>query len=257
VEIHPAAVVHPLAKVGEGSRIGPFSVLGPKVSLGKECELTSHVVIDGDTIVGDRCRFFPFSSVGLSPQDLKYKGELTQVRIGSENVFRENVTVHAGTAGGGGVTAIGDRNLFMAYTHIAHDCQVESDALFANAATLAGHVTVEKSAAIGAFSGVHQFCRIGAYAYVGGYSVITQDALPYVLTVGNRAKAFGINVIGLRRKSFSEETIEALRRAYRLLFRSNLNTSQALSKIEETLSEVPEVAYLTSFIRSSERGIVK
>jgi len=257
VQIHPTAVVHAGAKIGEGCRVGPFSVVGAGVSLGPDCELISHVVIQGMTEAGEGCRFFPFCSIGLEPQDLKYRGEPTSVVIGSRNTFRESVTVHAGTPGGGGVTTIADRNLFMAYSHVAHDCKVGSDTVFANGATLAGHVSVEDFSVIGAFSGVHQFCRIGAHAYIGGYSVITQDALPYVLTVGNRARAFGINLVGLKRKRFSGEAITALRRAYRLLFHSKLTTTRALARIEKDLAGVPEVAYLTSFIRSSERGIVK
>lgn len=257
VEAHPTAVVAPEARVGEGAWIGPYCVIGAGVRLGARCRLRSHVVIDGDTEVGEDCHFFPFVSVGLPPQDLKYRGESTRVRIGRENVFREGITVHAGTAGGGGVTRIGDQNLFMAYAHVAHDCQVGNGTIFANAATLAGHVKVEDFAAIGAFSGVHQFCRIGTHAYIGGYSVVTQDALPYVLTVGNRARAYGVNVIGLKRKHFREETVESLRRAYRILFHSKLNTTRALARIEGELGDIPEVAYLASFIRSSQRGIVK
>jgi UDP-N-acetylglucosamine acyltransferase len=255
--IHPTAVIDPTAEIGRGCRVGPFCVVGNQVRLGEDCELISHVVLQGDTEVGAGCRFFPFSAVGLEPQDLKYRGEPSRVRIGGLNQFRENCTVHAGTSGGGGVTTIGDRNLFMAYTHVAHDCQVASDTIFANAATLAGHVTVEEHAVIGAFSGVHQFCRIGSHAYIGGYSVITQDALPYVLTVGNRARAFGINVIGLKRKAFPEEIIASLKQAYRLLFHSKLTTSRALEQIDQELGAVSEVAKLASFIRASQRGIVK
>jgi len=256
-QVHPMAIVHPGARLGERCRIGPFSVVGDQVQLGAGCELVSHVVIQGDTEVGEECRFFPFSSVGLEPQDLKYHGERTRVRIGSHNLFRECCTVHSGTAGGGGVTSIGDRNLFMAYAHVAHDCRVGCDTVFANAATLAGHVVVENFAVIGAFSGVHQFCRIGAYAYIGGYSVITQDALPYILTVGNRARAFGINVIGLKRRAFPEQTLNALKRAYRLLFQSKLTTSRALEQMEQEMGEVQEVVYLASFIKATERGIIK
>ena len=256
-QVHPTAIVHPSARLGDGCRVGPFSTVGESVRLGAGCELISHVVIGGDTEVGEECRFFPFSSVGLEPQDLKYRGEPTRVRIGARNQFRECCTVHSGTAGGGGITSIGDRNLLMAYTHVAHDCHVGSDTVFANAATLAGHVTVEDFAVIGAFSGVHQFCRIGEYAYIGGYSVITQDALPFVLTVGNRARAFGINVIGLKRKAFSDESIAALKQAYRLLFHSKLTTTRALEQMDRELGGVREVACLASFIRSSERGIVK
>jgi UDP-N-acetylglucosamine acyltransferase len=255
--VHASAIVHPDAKIGAGCRIGPFSVVGAGVTLGPQCELMSHAVLDGRVEVGEACRFFPFCSIGLEPQDLKYRGEPTRVVIGRRNTFREFVTVHSGTQGGGAVTTIGDRNLFMAYTHVAHDCRVGSDTIFANAATLAGHVTVEDFAVIGAFSGVHQFCRIGAHAYIGGYSVITQDALPYVLTVGNRAKAYGMNLVGLKRRAFSEASIAALRQAYRLLFQSNLTTTRALERIDRDLGGIPEVAYLASFIRSSERGIVK
>jgi len=255
--VHPTAIVHPGASLGDGCRIGPYSVVGEAVRLGRNCELVSHAVVQGDTEVGEGCRFFPFCSIGLEPQDLKYKGEATRVVIGSRNAFREFTTVHAGTAGGGGVTRIGDRNFFMASTHIAHDCQVGNDTIFANAATLAGHVTVEDFAVIGAFSGVHQFCRIGSHAYIGGYSVITQDALPFVLTVGNRARAYGINLIGLKRRGFGSETIAGLRKAYRLLFHSKLTTTRALARIEKDLGGIPEVAALASFIRSSERGIVK
>jgi UDP-N-acetylglucosamine acyltransferase len=257
VQAHPTSVIHPSAELGAGCRIGPFCSVGGQVRLGDDSELISHVVLQGNTEIGKGCRFFPFTAVGLEPQDLKYRGEPTQVRIGGSNQFRENCTVHAGTVGGGGVTTIGDRNLFMAYTHVAHDCHVANDTIFANAATLAGHVTVEDFAVIGAFSGVHQFCRIGSHAYIGGYSVITQDALPYVLTVGNRARAFGINVIGLKRRSFSEEAIGALKSAYRLLFHSKLTTTRALEQMEEELGSVREVSYLAAFIRASQRGIVK
>jgi UDP-N-acetylglucosamine acyltransferase len=255
--VHPTALVHAGANLGEGCRIGPYSVVGAEVRLGANCELVSHAVIQGNTEVGEGCRLFPFCSIGLEPQDLKFKGESTRVVIGSRNTFREFTTVHAGTEGGGGVTRIGDRNFFMASTHVAHDCQVGSDTIFANAATLAGHVKVEDFAVIGAFSGVHQFCRIGSHAYIGGYSVITQDALPFVLTVGNRARAYGINLIGLKRKGFPAKTIDGLRKAYRLLFHSKLTTTRALARIDRDLAGIPEVAYLASFIRSSERGIVK
>jgi UDP-N-acetylglucosamine acyltransferase len=252
VEIHPTAVVHPGASLGEGCRVGPFSLVGEGVRLGPNCEIVSHAVIQGDTEVGERCRFFPFCSVGMEPQDLKFKGERTRVAIGDRNTFREFTTIHAGTSGGGGITRIGHRNFFMAYAHVAHDCQVGSDTIFANAATLAGHVIVEDFSVIGAFSGVHQFCRVGAHAYIGGYSVITQDALPYVLTVGNRARAYGINLIGLKRRSFSPEAMEGLRKAYRLLFHSKLTTTRALARIDKELGGIPEVSYLASFIRSSE-----
>ena len=257
VTLHPTAQIHPAALLGDGTTVGAFSVIGADVSLGSGCEVGPHAVIEGPTVMGSRCKIFPFACIGMAPQDLKYQGERTTIDIGDDNVFREGVTVHRGTAGGGGVTRIGSGNLLMAQTHIAHDCQVESHVIFANAATLAGHVVVEEGATIGAFSGVHQFCRVGAHAYVGGYSVITQDALPYVLTVGNRAKSFGINVVGLERKSFPPETIQALRQAYRILFRSRLTLDEALVRLRDEFAGQNEVGRLVAFIRGSKRGVVR
>jgi UDP-N-acetylglucosamine acyltransferase len=255
--IHPSAVVDPSARLGPGTTVGPYGVIGPEVSLGPGCDVGPHVVIRGPSTIGARCRFFPFACIGEDPQDLKYGGERTTLEIGDDNVFRESVTVHRGTAGGGGVTCIGSGNLLMAGTHVAHDCQVGSRVIFANAATLAGHVTVEDGATIGAFSGVHQFCRVGRHAYIGGYSVITQDALPYVLTVGNRARSFGINVIGLERKGFAPEAIEALKRAYRILFRSRLTLKAGLARLDRELGGCEEVRLLAAFIRGSTRGVIR
>jgi UDP-N-acetylglucosamine acyltransferase len=214
-------------------------------------------VIEGPTTIGAGARVHPFAALGLAPQDLKFKGEPTRLEIGDDNTFREGVTVHRGTAGGGGVTRIGSRNLLMVGAHVAHDCRVGDGVIFANAATLAGHVTVEDGATVGAFSGVHQFCRIGRHAYIGGYSVITQDALPYVLTVGNRARSYGINVIGLERKSFPAGTIAALKRAYRTLFRMRLGLDEAVRRLEDDAAEVAEVRTLLEFIRGSERGVIR
>ena len=255
--IHPTAIVAPEARFGTGTVVGAYSVIGPRVVIGEGCQVGPHVVIEGPTTIGDRCRFYPFACIGTDPQDLKYRGEETRLEIGDDNVFREGVTVHRGTAGGGGVTRIGSHNLLMAQTHVAHDCQVGSHVIFANAATLAGHVTVEDGATVGAFSGVHQFCRVGRHAYVGGYSVITQDALPYVLTVGNRAKGFGINVIGLERKQFSAEAIAALKNAYRILFRSRLTLAAACAQVEAECGAQPEVRVLLEFIQRSERGVIR
>ena len=198
-----------------------------------------------------------FASIGSEPQDLKFAGESTRLEIGDDNTFREFVTINRGTTGGGGVTRIGSGNFFMAYSHVAHDCEVGNETIFANAATLAGHVVVEDGATVGAYSGVHQFCRVGKHAFIGGYTVVTQDALPFVKTVGNRAKPYGINTIGLERKGFGSETILALKRAYRLLFLSKLNVGQATERIEAELAEHDDCRYLISFIRSSNRGIVK
>lgn len=255
--IHPWAQIDPSATLGPDTTVGAFSVIGADVVLGSGCTVMPHAVIEGPSTLGARNRIFPFACVGTEPQDLKYGGERTTLEIGDRNTFRESVTVHRGTAGGGGVTRIGSGNLLMAGTHVAHDCQVGDDVVFANAATLAGHVAVEDGATIGAFSGVHQFCRVGQQAYIGGYSVITQDAMPYVLTVGNRAKSYGINVIGLERRNFSEESIRALKHAYRILFRSKMSLDEAFGQIEDEFAGQPEVVILTAFIRRSERGVIR
>ena len=254
--IDPRAVVSPGAVLGEGTTVGPFSVIGPKVRIGRDCEVFSHVVIDGNTEIGDRCRIFPFASVGLPPQDLKYKGEDTRLVVGSDNVIRESVTLNLGTAGGGGLTKIGDRNLLMVGTHIAHDCLVGSGIIFANASTLAGHVEVQDGSTIGAFSGVHQFCRIGREAFIGGYSVVTQDALPFCLSVGNRAEGHGPNLVGLKRKGYPEATIHAIKQAYRTIFRSKKNRTEALDEVESESGSIPEVRVLIEFIRTAERGVI-
>lgn len=256
VEIHATAIVHDSAIVGPGTTIGPHAVVGSHVRLGRRNRVGASVVIDGRTDIGDDNEFFPFASIGLAPQDLKYANEPTRLVIGSHNMFRESVTVHRGTAGGGGVTRIGDRNLFMAYAHVAHDCQVASDTIFGNAATLGGHVHVGDFVTISAYSGVHQFCRVGQHAFIGGYTVVTKDALPFAKTVGNRARIFGLNTIGLVRRGFPQDVVRRLRGAYRLLLVSKLNTSQALDEIDRSQAlECDEVRYLVDFIRSSQRGV--
>jgi UDP-N-acetylglucosamine acyltransferase len=252
--VHPAAIVHPGAEIGAGTIVGPFASIGEHVRIGRNCRIGASTVIDGWTEIGDGNEIFPMASIGLVPQDLKFGGEPTRVVIGERNVIREFVTIHRGTALGGGLTSIGNRNLLMAYTHIAHDCHVRNDTIFGNGATLAGHVLVEDFANIGAFSGVHQFCRVGKYAFIGGYSVVTKDALPFAKTVGNRARIYGINTIGLIRRGFSQDTIAKLRRAYRHLLHSN--TSRALAQIERDASlRCDDVAYVVEFIRSSKRGV--
>ena len=255
--IDPSAQVHPSARVGAGTTIGPFCQVGPEVVIGARCQIGASVVIDGWTEIGDDTRIYPMASIGLAPQDLKYKGERTRLAIGRGNTFREFVTIHRGTLGGGGETTIGDRNLFMAYAHVAHDCHIGNDTIFANGATLAGHVTVEDFATISAYSGVHQFCRVGRHAYVGGYTVITKDALPFGKSVGNRARMYGLNTIGLARRGFTADTISQLKRAYRYLLQSKLNTSRALVQIERDPGLTsPEVRYLVDFIRTSRRGVI-
>jgi UDP-N-acetylglucosamine acyltransferase len=255
--VHASARVDPGATIAPDAEIGPYCVVGADVRIGAGTVLMSHVVVGGPTTIGERNRVFPFACVGMEPQDLKYRGEPTTLEIGDRNLLREGVTLHRGTQGGGGVTRLGSDNLLMAGTHVAHDCHVGNRVIFANAATLAGHVTVEDGATIGAFSGVHQFCRVGRQAYIGGYSVLTQDAAPYVLTVGNRAKAFGINVVGLERKGVPAETIQALKQAYRLLFRARLAQQEALAKVRAELGEFEEVRILADFIAGSERGVIR
>ncbi len=255
-DIHPSAIIAPGAQIGPGTVIGPHATIGPNVRIGANCRVGASSVIDGWTTIGDHNEFHPFVSIGLAPQDLKYRGGVTRVSIGSSNVFREFVTVHRGTEGGGGLTHIGDRNVFMAYAHIAHDCHVGDETIFGNGATLGGHVHVEDFATISAFSGVHQFCRVGRYAFIGGYSVVTKDALPYGKTVGNRARIYGLNTIGLVRRGFSATLVRQIRQAYRTLLQSKMNTSQALQHIEQDPDlQVPEVQLLVSFIRTAARGV--
>jgi UDP-N-acetylglucosamine acyltransferase len=252
--IHRSAIVHPSARIGEGTVVGPYATIGEHVTIGRDCRIGASAVIDGWTDIGDGNEIFPMASVGLPPQDMKFGGEPTRLTIGDRNVIREFVTIHRGTAGGGGLTRIGDRNLFMAYAHVAHDCHVGNETIFANGATLAGHVLVEDYATVGAFSGVHQFCRVGRYAFIGGYSVVTKDALPYAKTVGNRARIYGINTIGLKRRKFAPEAIDKLRRAYHFLLHSN--TSRAIAHIErDPTLKSDEVQYLLDFIRTSTRGV--
>ncbi|MCA1625064.1 MAG: acyl-ACP--UDP-N-acetylglucosamine O-acyltransferase [Acidobacteria bacterium] len=255
--IHESAIVSPQAKIGKNCYIGAYSTIGNEVILGENVRLESHVVIDGKTEIGDETKIFPFVSIGLAPQDLKYKGEATATEIGKRNQIREFVTVHRGTTGGGGLTKIGDDNLLMAQAHIAHDCQIGNEVIMANAATLAGHVEIADRANIGAYSGVHQFCRIGLEAFVGGYSVIVKDALPFAISQGNHAKCYGLNRLGLKRRGYAKETIEKLHHAYHLLLSSKLNTSQALEKIKEDIRDCAEVDLLVNFIETSKRGVVK
>ena len=257
VFIHESAIVSPKAKIGEDCHIGAFSVVGDEVVLGNRVHLESHVVIDGKTSVGDETRVFPFVSIGLAPQDLKYKGEPTATEIGKRNHLREFVTIHRGTTGGGGLTKIGDDNLLMAQAHVAHDCQIGNEVIMANAATLAGHVTIADRANVGAYSGVHQFCRVGREAFVGGYSVVVKDALPFAISQGNHAKCYGLNRLGMKRRGHSKESIENLHHAYHLLLSSKLNTSQAVERMKAEIADCAEVDYLIEFIESSKRGVVK
>ncbi len=253
-DVDPLARVAPEAVLEPGVRVGPFCVVGPRVRLGSGTVLQSHVVIEGDTQVGGGNTFFPFSSIGLVPQDLKYRGEAARVEIGDRNIFREGTTVHRGTEGGGGVTRIGSDNLFMAQAHVAHDCRVGSHAVFANSAALSGHVEVQDYATLGGFAGVHQFCRVGTHAFMGGGTVATKDVLPYSLTVGDRARLYGLNLVGLRRRGFTKEAIGALRDAFRLLSRAG--ATEALRRWEAQGPHSSEVDTLIAFVRGAKRGVI-
>jgi len=256
--VDPRAAVSPRARLGQGVSIGPYAVVGDDVELGDGCVVHGQAAVEGPSRFGRENQFFPFSCVGASPQDRKYHGEPTRLEAGDRNVFREYVTVNRGTTGGGGVTRIGSDNLILAYSHIAHDCQIGSHTLFVNGATLAGHVTVEDHATVGAFCPVHQFCRIGRYAYIAASTVITQDVLPYSKTVEPReTRCYGVNTIGLEREGFSKERIAAIEKAFRLLLRSKMNTTQAVERVREELGESEDVSVLLRFIESAERGIVK
>jgi UDP-N-acetylglucosamine acyltransferase len=256
--VDPTARVHAAARIGAGTTIGPYCTIGPEVQIGERCTIGASVVIDGWTEIGDETQIYPMGSIGLAPQDLKYRGERTRLVIGRRNIFREFVTINRGTQGGGGETTIGDNNLFMAYVHVAHDCHIGSDTIFGPHATLGGHVDVEDFANVSAGSAVHQFCRVGRYGFIGGYSVVTKDALPFARTIGSRpARSFGVNTIGLSRRGFTPETISQLKQAYRYLTQSKLNTSRALAQIDKDPAlSAPEVRYLIDFIRSSRRGVI-
>jgi UDP-N-acetylglucosamine acyltransferase len=256
--VHATAIVDAAARIAPDADIGPYCILGPEVEIGPRTRLMANVYMEGPAWIGEDNLFFPYSTVGVASQDLKYKGERAETRIGDRNRIREFVTIHRGTAGGGLVTRIGSDNLLMAYTHVAHDCQVGSHCILGNAVTFAGHVTVGDWAIIEAFSGVHQFCRVGRHAIVGGYSVITQDVLPFSQTVTPReSKVYGANKVGLQRRGFGTDAVEKLQTAMRLLSRAGLNTSQAVERIRAELLPSEEVEELLAFIATSERGIVK
>lgn len=258
VSIHSSAKVHAQAKLDVGVRVGPYCVIGQDVSIGKNTKIEAHVFIDGQTEIGADCHFSPFSSIGTEPQDLTYKEEKTFLKIGDRNKFREFITVNRGTVKGGGKTLIGNDNYFMAYSHIGHDCLVGDETVFINGATLGGHVAVDDYVYISAFSAVHQFCQVGKHALIGGYSVITQDVLPFCRVAGSRpVLLYGLNTIGLRRRGFSNQRIKALKEMFKIFFYSDLNTTQAVEKIKEQFSRSEDKDEILGFIRSSKRGIIK
>ena len=255
--IHPTAIVDPAARIAESAEIGPYCIIGADVEIGPRTRLMANNFLEGPSWIGADNIFFPYSTVGVASQDLKYKGERAETRIGDRNRIREFVTIHRGTAGGGGVTRIGNDNLLMAQAHVAHDCQVGSNIIMANAATLAGHVEIADRASVGAYSGVHQFCRVGYEAFVGGYSVVVKDAPPFAIIQGNHAKCYGLNRIGLRRRGYSKETIEKLNHAYHLYLSAKLNTTQAVERMRDEVGDCKEVEVLIDFIETSKRGVVK
>ena len=257
-KIHAQAVVSTAAKLGTGVEVGAFAVVGPDVELGEGCVVHSHAVINGPSKFGARNVFHPFCVIGGDPQDYTFRGEHVELLVGDGNIFREHVTISRGTKKGGAVTRVGDDNFFLSYSHVGHDCQVGNGTLFVNGATLAGHVTVQDFVTIGAFSPVHQFCRLGKYAYIGASTVITQDVLPFSLIVTEReTRCFGANTIGLERKGFSPERIQALQRAFKILLRSKKNTTQALEDMRKTLGDSADAQEMITFVEKAERGIVK
>lgn len=256
--IHANAIVDPAASIAASADIGPFCVIGADVTIGDRTRLMGHVFVEGPIQIGDDNVFFPYASVGVAPQDLKYKGERSRTVIGNNNQIREFVTIHRGTEGGGMLTSIGSHNLLSAYTHVAHDVHIGDHTVLSHGATLGGHVSIGDWAVVGAHCGVHQFCRVGRHAMIGGYSVVTQDVLPFATTVSTREnKIFGANRIGLERRQFSDEVIESLQTALRLLTRARLNTTQAVERIRAELPSSPELTELLDFIASSERGFIK
>lgn len=254
--IHPTAIIHPNAKLGADCVVGPYCVIGEHVELGDSCKLHSHVVLDGHTRLGRANEIFPFASIGLKTQDLKWKGGITRTEIGDHNTFREHVTIHSAT-NDGGVTRVGSHNNLLAYTHVAHDCLLGSHIIMSNNATLAGHVSVDDHAVIGGLAGVHQFCRVGRMAMIGGYSKVVQDIPPFMIADGNPCATRTINKVGLTRNGVSEETQTALRQAYKILFREGLLTAKAIETMEKDLPPVAEIKLLIEFVRSSERGLAR
>ncbi|MFA5181700.1 MAG: acyl-ACP--UDP-N-acetylglucosamine O-acyltransferase [Syntrophales bacterium] len=257
MKIHPTAIISSEAHLEEGVEIGPYSIIGPDVNIGKNTIIGPHVVIDSQTDIGEGCRIFQFSSIGAVPQDLKFKGEATRTIIGNYNTIREYVTIHRATSADIGVTIMGDYNLLMAYCHVAHNCKLGNRIVMANAANLAGHIHIEDNAIIGGLTGIHQFTRIGAHCIIGGCSAVAKDVPPFVMASGNTAKLYGLNMIGLKRRNFSPETIQSLKQAYRFVFRSSLLLKTAIAKVKTEVADIPEVRQFIDFIENSQRGICR
>jgi len=256
--IHETACVDPAAQIAEDVEIGPFSVIGPNVTIGPGCRIGPHVVLEGNTHLGREVEVFQFASVGAPPQDKKFEGGETRLEIGDRTIIRESATLHLGTEEGGGVTRVGADNLVMAYVHVAHDCQVGDQVVLSNAVTLAGHVEVGDHAIIGGMTAVHQFCRIGTYAFIGGASAISKDVPPYASAAGNRARLYGLNTVGLDRAGFAKETVDGLKRSFKALFHRKRPRDQALAEVADSAeASLPEVQQLMTFLRESERGVVR
>ena len=254
--IHPAAIIDPKAEIGAGVDIGPYTIVEKDVFVGEGTKIGPHVVIREGTHIGKRCQIFQFASIGEAPQAAFYQGEKTSLLIGDQNIIREFVTLHRGTIKGGGKTVLGNENFIMAYSHVAHDCQIGNQVVMANGATLAGHILIEDHAIIGGLSAIHQFCRIGAHAIISGLTGVSQDVPPYMMAAGSRAKLYGLNSVGLKRAQFSEQTLRALKKAYRIIFRSGLTLEKAMKAVEEDdIFLIPEVRHLLDFIQHSKRGI--
>ena len=255
--IHPTAIVDPQAEIGENVEIGPYSVIAENVSIGSGSIIGPHVTIDPYVSLGSDCHIFQYASVGAAPQAIKFKGEKTYVKIGHGTVIREFVTINRGTAFGTGVTEIGEDNLLMAYCHVAHDCKTGHKVILANNATLAGHIVIEDYVTVGGLVAIHQFVRIGEYAYVGGKSAVPKDIPPYVIAAGDRAKLYGLNRVGLQRHGFSESTVAALKKVYRIFFRIGITLNEAIERARAEVNQIPEVVKFIDFIQTSQRGITR
>jgi len=255
--IHETAIVHPKAEIGENVEIGAFSVIRENVSIGSGTKIGPHVVIDPFVDIGADCRIFQYAAIGAEPQALKFSGEETWVKIGRANIIREFVTIHRGTAEGGGVTAVGEENLIMAYSHIAHDCKLGKNIVLSNNATLGGHIIIGDHATVGGLVAIHQFVRVGDYAFIGGKSAVVKDIPPYMIAAGDRATLHGLNQVGLKRQGFTRDTIRMLKKAYRLIFRIGLTQNEAIERVAAEVEQIPEVASLIDFIKHSERGITR
>lgn len=257
MSIHPTAIVHPGARISEGVEIGPYCVIGEHVAIGADTKIASHVLIEGWTAIGERNRIFSFSSIGTPPQDISYRNEETYVTIGDDNIIREFATIHRATIKADKKTEIGNKNFLMSYIHVAHDCKLGNNIIMANNAAFGGHVSVEDFAVLGALVGIHQFVRVGAYSMIGGQSAIVLDVPPYVNATGNRAQLYGLNTIGLKRRGFSDETINKMKKAYKIIFRSGMTQEEAFSKVSDEFGDCREVNYFVDFMRHSKRGVTR